>query len=145
MVTEKPRNRSGGIRLFKIRGIQIKLDYSWFIIFGLVFWSLSAGYFPQIHPGENRQVYWTAGFFATFLFFFLFAHELCHSLVAIRLGIEIPEISFFIFGGVSRLSEEAADPQDEFKIAVVGPLCSFALAAIFWPFSGLSTKEISLP
>jgi Zn-dependent protease/predicted transcriptional regulator len=121
------------IRVGRIGGIQINLDYSWLFIFVLVLWSLSAGYFPQIYPQQTAQTYWIAGIVATFLFFSsILAHELCHSYVAIRSGIKIPEITLFIFGGVARLSEDARDPKTEFKIAVVGPLCSFALAAIFW-------------
>jgi Zn-dependent protease/predicted transcriptional regulator len=121
-----------GISLFKVAGIRINIDYSWFIIFGLVLFALSAGYLPRAFPGQPTQTYWVAGLFATLLFFTsVMLHELAHSLVAIRHGIDIPEITLFIFGGVSRLSQEPTDPKTEFKIAVVGPLTSFALAAAF--------------
>jgi Zn-dependent protease/CBS domain-containing protein len=129
--TEKRFSR--GISLFKIAGIRIRLDFSWFIIFGLVLFALSAGYLPRTFPGQNPQTYWIAGLVATLLFFAsVMLHELAHSLVAIRHGIDIPEITLFIFGGVSRLSQEPSEPKTEFKVAVVGPLTSFALAAIFW-------------
>lgn len=122
----------GGIPLFRIAGIQIIIDYSWFIIFVLVAWSLSAGYLPSQFPDASTGTYWTAGLLATLLFFAsILIHELSHSLVAIRSGIEIPSITLFIFGGVSRLSEEAKNPATEFKIAVVGPLSSFVLAGLF--------------
>ncbi len=121
-----------GISLFKVAGIRINIDYSWFIIFGLVLFALSAGYLPRAFPGQQTQTYWVAGLIATLLFFAsVMLHELAHSLVAIRQGIDIPEITLFIFGGVSRLSQEPTDPKTEFKIAVVGPLTSFALAAAF--------------
>jgi Zn-dependent protease/predicted transcriptional regulator len=124
-----------GISLFKVAGIQINIDYSWFIIFGLVLFALSAGYLPRAFPGQPAQTYWVAGLFATLLFFAsVTLHELAHSLVAIRQGIDIPEITLFIFGGVSRLSQEPTDPKTEFRIAVVGPLTSFALAAVFGAF-----------
>jgi Zn-dependent protease/predicted transcriptional regulator len=131
-----PRDREAksfrGISLFRIAGIRINLDYSWFIIFGLVLFALSAGYLPRAFPGQETQIYWLAGLAATLLFFVsVMLHELAHSLVAIRHGIDIPEITLFIFGGVSRLSQEPADPRTEFKVAVVGPLTSFALAAAF--------------
>ncbi len=123
---------SRGISLFKIAGILIRLDFSWFIIFGLVLFALSAGYLPRAFPGQDPQTYWIAGLVATLLFFAsVMLHELAHSLMAIRHGIDIPEITLFIFGGVSRLSQEPSDPKTEFKIAVVGPLTSFALAAAF--------------
>lgn len=123
---------ASGISLFKIAGIRIRLDFSWFIIFALVLFALSAGYLPRTFPGQDPRTYWLAGTLATLLFFTsVVVHELSHSLVAIRHGIDIPEITLFIFGGVSRLSQEPKDPKTEFKIAVVGPLSSFILAAVF--------------
>ncbi len=127
----------GGITLFKIGGIRLSLDISWFIIFALVLLALSAGYFPRLFPGREPQAYWLAGLVATFLFFAsVVIHELSHSFMAIRSGIAIPEITLFVFGGVSRIAQEPQDPQTELKIAVVGPLASFGLAALFW---GLKT------
>lgn len=122
-----------GLPLFTIQGIQLRLDYSWFIVFGLVFFSLSAGYFPRAFADQTAAVYWMAGFVATLLFFFsVVTHELAHSFMAIRSGIQVPEITLFIFGGMARIAEEAGDPRTEFKIAIVGPLTSFALALVFW-------------
>lgn len=130
--TVKQTQGPGGIPLFRIAGIPITVDYSWFIVALLVVWSLSAGYFPQRYPGESTRSYWIAGAVTTLLFFAsILAHELSHSLVAIRSGIQIPGITLFIFGGVSRLSADAKNPATEFKIAVVGPLSSFLLALVF--------------
>ena len=132
-MAETIADQKKGINLIKIGGIQIKLDYSWFIVFALVLWSLSAGYFPQTYPERTTLTYWTAGLIAALLFFVsVVTHELSHSFMAIRSGIKIPEITLFIFGGMARLSEEAGDPKTEFKIAIVGPLTSFALAVVFW-------------
>jgi Zn-dependent protease len=122
-----------GIHLFTIAGIRIIVDYSWFLIFVLVAVSLSSGYLPQKVPGASAIAYWTAGMVATLSFFLsLLLHELAHSLVAMASGIRIPSITLFLFGGVSRLSEEAKDPPTELRIAIVGPFTSFALALVFW-------------
>lgn len=127
-----------GITLFRVAGIWIRLDFSWFLVFALVFLALSAGYFPRNFPGQTPGVYWMAGFIATLLFFAsVLIHELSHSLVAIRSGLQIPEITLFIFGGVSRLAQEPKDPVTELKVAVVGPLSSFALALLFQAAKGL--------
>jgi len=131
-MAEAAAENKRGIKLTTVRGIEIRIDYSWFIVFALVLLSLSAGYFPQAYPNQPVQVYWLTGFLATLLFFLsVITHELAHSLMAIRSGIHIPEITLFIFGGMARLSEDARDPKTEFKIAIVGPLTSFALAAVF--------------
>ncbi|MBV9582207.1 MAG: site-2 protease family protein, partial [Chloroflexi bacterium] len=41
-------------------------------------------------------------------------------------------ITLFIFGGVSNIAGEVRTARDEFLISAVGPLTSFALAALFW-------------
>ncbi len=126
-----------GINLIKIAGIQISFDYSWIIVFVLVLFALSQGYFPRSYPGHSFVTYWLAGAIATLFFFAsVVLHELAHSLVAIRSGIQISEITLFIFGGVSKITEEPRDPVTELKVAIVGPLSSFALAWIFWVVQG---------
>ena len=133
-----------GIHVFTIAGIRILIDYSWFVIFFLVAVSLSAGYLPQEYPGQSAFSYWTAGLVATLAFFFsILFHELAHSLVAMRHGITIPSITLFLFGGVSRLSEEPKDPKTELVIAVVGPLSSFLLALVFWLATGRLEGQVS--
>ena len=126
------------INLIKIAGIQVSFDYSWLIVFGLVLFSMSAGYFPRYYPGHAALTYWLAGIFATLFFFAsVVIHELAHSLMAIHLGLKISEITLFIFGGVSKLNEEPLDPVTELQVASVGPLSSFGLALIFWLVRGL--------
>lgn len=125
--------RQSGIELFAIRGIRIRVHPSWVIIFVLILWSLSAGYLPRIHPDQSPGSYWLAGLVATLLFFAsVLAHELAHSFVAQGAGIPVSGITLFVFGGVSQVTENARDPKTEMKVAVVGPLCSFALALVFW-------------
>ena len=122
-----------GLPLFRIAGIQVQLDYSWFLIFWLVLLSLSVGYLPGTHPGHDSVAYWSAGLAATLLFFLsLLAHELSHALVALRSGIQVPAITLFLFGGVSHMSEEPRRPATELRVAIAGPLMSFALALVFW-------------
>lgn len=122
-----------GISLFSIGGIDVRLDYSWFLIFLLILVSLSAGYFPRVAEGQSMAAYWAAGALATLLFFLsILAHEFSHAVVATRSGIRVPAITLFLFGGVSHMEQEAAKPSTEFRVAAVGPLTSFALALVFW-------------
>lgn len=122
-----------GIKLFKVFGIQISLNYSWFIIFGLIAWSLAQGYFPQMRPNLSLTTYWLMGLItALLLFLSVLLHELSHSYVAMASGIEIKGITLFIFGGLARISREPSDARTEFKIAIAGPAVSLALALVFW-------------
>jgi len=117
----------------RIFGISIGLDYSWFLIVGLLAWLLAAGYFPAEFPHWPHAEYWLVGTAtALMLFGSVLVHELAHSLVARRFGLPVPRITLFVFGGVSEIAAEPASAAVEFWVAVAGPLTSFALAAIFW-------------
>jgi Zn-dependent protease/predicted transcriptional regulator len=121
-----------GIRLVKIAGIQIDIDYSWLVVFALVLWSLAAGYFPEQYPGHAESQYWIVGAVATLLFFSsVLFHELCHAIMGNRLGEKIDRITLFIFGGMAHLTGEPKSAGDEFKIAAVGPLSSLVLGLFF--------------
>jgi Zn-dependent protease len=121
----------GSIRLFRVLGIDIAIHPSWLIIFGLVTWSLATGYFPGTIAGLPEAEAWLLGLVASLLLFgSVLVHELAHSIVARARGLEARSITLFIFGGVSSLSGEAPRPSTEFLVAVVGPLTSFAIAAL---------------
>ena len=66
------------------------------------------------------------------LFFCVLLHEFGHSLVAQRLGLEVPDITLFLFGGLARLKALPDRPADEVKIAVAGPLVNLVLAPLFF-------------
>jgi Zn-dependent protease/CBS domain-containing protein len=122
-----------GVRLAKIFGIELWIDYSWLVIFALLLWSLADSYFPHEYPGLGTVAYWIMGAVsAVLLFVCVLLHELSHSYVAQKSGIAVPKITLFIFGGVAQISQEARSAKTEFNIAVVGPISSFVLAAIFW-------------
>jgi Zn-dependent protease/predicted transcriptional regulator len=122
----------GGFRLGKVLGFEVTVDYSWFIIFGLVLWSFSMSLLPEAVPGYSRAVYLVGGLVSALLLFAsLLAHELAHSVVARAKGIPVDGITLFIFGGVARTRMEASSPGDEFQIAGVGPLSSFIIAVGF--------------
>ena len=121
------------IKLFKLIGFEVSIDLSWIIIAILVAWSLSTGFFPFQYKNLSTQVYWVMGIIgAVGLFFSIIAHEFCHSLVARKKGMPMKGITLFIFGGVAEMGDEPSSAKDEFLIAVVGPLSSIAIAAIFY-------------
>lgn len=133
----------GSWKIGAIMGIPIRVHFSWFIVFGLITWSLSAFYFPQAAPDLPAATYWVKGILAALLIFASVAfHELAHSFVAMRYKIGIESITLLIFGGVAQMKEEPPHPQAEFRIAIAGPLSSFFLSALFFILSAASTGGV---
>jgi Zn-dependent protease len=123
----------GGIRLGSVLGFEIRIDYSWFIIFFLILWTLGFGIFPAAAPGLAPATHLLMGLAGTLLFFAsLLAHELAHSLVARAKGIPVEGITLFIFGGMAHMRMDFEKPRDEFQVAGVGPLSSLGIAALFY-------------
>jgi Zn-dependent protease/CBS domain-containing protein len=117
-----------GIPIGRLFGISIRLHYSWFIIFALVVWTLASDFFP--HWSTTLAIF--AAVVTSVIFFAsLLAHEMMHSLVAQHYGIPVKEITLFIFGGVSQITEEPHDARTEFRIAIAGPLTSIVLGLLF--------------
>ena len=119
------------IELFRVRGIPIRLDAGWLVMFGIVTWSLAVGYFPHVLPERSSATYWVSGVIAAMLLFAaLLLHELSHAFAALDQGVAVGGITLHVFGGVSQLDAEPPTPRAEALIAVVGPLTSFALAGL---------------
>lgn len=116
--------------LFRIFGFSVRADLSWLLIAALVTWSL-AGLFSQIYPDLPSAAWWWMGVFGALgLFMSIVVHELAHSLVARVNGMEMKGITLFLFGGVAEMTDEPPSAKAEFLMAIVGPLTSFAIAAI---------------
>jgi len=72
------------ISIGRIFGIRIDLDYSWFLIIGLLTWVLAANYYPGEFKNWSAAEYWLMGLAtAVMLFVSVLIHELGHSLVCL--------------------------------------------------------------
>jgi Zn-dependent protease len=120
------------IPLGRVLGIPVGLDYSWFLIFALLTWTLAASYYPAEFKNWPVVEYWIVGAVtAILLFVSVLLHELGHSVVAQRYNIPVKSITLFIFGGLAQIGSEPPRATAEFWIAIAGPLVSFALGGIF--------------
>jgi Zn-dependent protease/predicted transcriptional regulator len=121
------------IKLFKLLGFEVRIDWSWIIIAILIAWSLSKGVFPSYYKNLSAQTYWWMGIIGALgLFLSIIAHEFSHSLVARKYGLPMKGITLFIFGGVAEMEEEPQSPRVEFLMAIAGPLSSIVIALIFY-------------
>ena len=121
------------LTLFKVFGIPVEINVSWFVIFALVAWSLVTLYFPANYPDMPVASYWVMGVVAALMLFAsVILHELSHSYVAKMHGVPIRRITLFLFGGVSQMERESEEPETEIKIAIAGPAMSFVLMFVFY-------------
>lgn len=121
----------GDIKLGRFFGIDIKLHFSWWVIVIFLVWVLASQFFPLYYPELTTMEHWLVASICTILLFVsVLLHELSHSFVAKKKGINVHSITLFFFGGVADIESEDMKPMDEFLMAIAGPLSSFFLAGI---------------
>jgi Zn-dependent protease/CBS domain-containing protein len=122
---------SSHIRLGRIAGIEIGLNWTWFIVFALITWTLAVGVFPAQTPGLESGAYWAMGVVAAVLFFAsILLHELGHAIQARRDKVDIEGITLWLFGGVAQFRNLYGSSGGEFRIAVAGPAVTLVIAAV---------------
>ncbi|HED06001.1 MAG TPA: hypothetical protein ENI61_04890, partial [Ignavibacteria bacterium] len=127
------------IPLGKILGIPVGLDYTWFLIFALLAWTLSTNYFPHAFKGWSSMHYWVVGIITSLMLFVsVLLHEIGHSVIAMQYKIKVKRITLFIFGGIAEIEGEPPKAIAEFWIAIAGPIVSFLLAGLFYILKDLS-------
>lgn len=120
------------IRLGRVSGIPVGANAGVLVIVVLVVSSLAAVRFPAMDPGRGTVAYLVAALVAAVvLLASLLAHELGHALVARAKGLEVEAITLWMLGGVAQLRGAARTAGAEFAVAVVGPLVSLVLGALF--------------
>jgi Zn-dependent protease/CBS domain-containing protein len=119
---------------FNLGGFRVGFDWSILVVLALISWSLATRFLPFGFPGYSDGAYWTAALGAAGLFLgSLVAHELSHAITARRAaGVEVEDITFWLFGGVARIRGELPTPRLQLLVAGVGPLTSMVLATAFW-------------
>jgi Zn-dependent protease/CBS domain-containing protein len=120
-----------GVRVGRIAGVDVRLDWSLLIVFWLIVMSLGGGLFPARHPDWSPLLIWgMAGVAAVLFLASVLAHELSHALVGRAQGIEVVGITLFIFGGVAHMRGEPRSPRAELLMAGVGPVTSLLIGVV---------------
>lgn len=121
----------GSFTLFRVRGIKIGVDWSWFLILFLLLFYLS-GFYADLLGEESYDttpfllaIASSVGFFGSILL-----HELGHAFVAMRNGIGITGIQLWIFGGMARMDRDSDSPAVEAKVALAGPAVTLAIVVV---------------
>jgi len=130
-------------RLGQILGIPIEVHVSWILAF--ILFTVSFTFTFRQAYNWPTSLTWVVGLATSLLLFVsVLLHELAHSVYARSKEIPVRNITLFIFGGVSQITEEPKTANTEFAMAFAGPLTSFVLAALFWILS-LVTQKASEP
>jgi Zn-dependent protease/CBS domain-containing protein len=131
------------IRVARVFGIPVRIDFRWFIVFALSAWLIAENFyrgFWDVAPLDAASA-WAVGVATTLLLFLsVFGHELAHALVAKFEGIEIEEIVLHPFGGLARMRSEPESPRAEFRVAVAGPASSFIFSLV--GFAALTVANV---
>jgi Zn-dependent protease len=131
-VKRRQRTMDGNLTIGRFGGVEVRLNWSLIAVFALIAWSLAEGVFPSQNPGLSHGTHIAMGIVAAVLFLAsILLHELGHSWVARREGIEVDSITLWLFGGVSQLKGRFMSPGAEFRVAIAGPLVSIALGVLF--------------
>jgi Zn-dependent protease/CBS domain-containing protein len=129
---------AGSFKIGRAFGVDVKVHWSFFLL--LAFF----GYLAFRDSGSLISALITVGIVVA-LFFCVLLHEFGHSLVAIRLGSEVQDITLLPIGGLARMKTLPERPIDEVKVAVAGPLVNVVLAPIFFGLALLFGGDLSAP
>ena len=117
------------LNLFRVRGIQLAVHFSFFLLLALV---AQEGWADERWTG----VFWNV---ATLLVFFtcVVLHELGHSFTAIHFGVGVRRILLMPIGGMAEFDSIPREPSKEFLITLAGPAVNFGIAAVLWAIVGV--------
>lgn len=118
------------LRIGRVMGIDITIDWSWAFIFLIMTWNLT-DLFDRWHPQWSLGLSFVVALAAALLFFVsVLAHELAHAITATGFNLNVREIRLFLFGGVSDIEREPSSPGAEVWMAIAGPLVSLVVGGL---------------
>jgi len=110
--------RLSSYKIFSVFGIDVELHWSFLLfIFGVLL--IDRTFFMIL----------------VIIFIFVTAHEISHSIVSLRHGVDVNKIVLLPIGGMAMMDTTDMNPWSEIKMAVAGPFFNFAMAGLFLLFS----------
>lgn len=116
------------IPIGRVLGIRLGIHVSFFLIIAWIGW---LGW----TVGGFESSLWAVAMICL-LFLCVILHELGHSVVALRFGVEVHSITLLPIGGVAGMKSMPEEPYQELLIAIAGPLVNVLILAVLIPFKG---------
>ena len=134
----------GSFTILRVRGVPVRVHWSLLLILPYIAVVFSA-YFARVTgvaaiPAERVSLpplFWGV-LLAVGLFASVAIHELAHTLVAIRAGGRVHDITLMLLGGVSRIERMPPGKGTEALMAAAGPATSLALGAALLALHGMA-------
>jgi Zn-dependent protease len=123
-------------QLARVFGIRIGVGASWFVVLFLFVILFTPG-FHEVLKGTETTAYVVAVGVILSFFVSVILHELGHALVARRNGLSVAGIDLWAFGGLTRMREMPRTPGAQLKVAIAGPLVTFAVIVVCAVAGGL--------
>jgi Zn-dependent protease len=116
--------RGWSINLFRIRGIQIAVHASFFLLLA---------YYANTGYEENgfRGMAWSSAMLVA-MFTCVVLHELGHSFVGRRFGLQVQRILLMPIGGMAQFDRIPRKPSQELLMTIAGPAVNFVIAGVLW-------------
>lgn len=128
---------SWSINLFRVRGIQISLHFTFLLLLAYV---CEDGWKEGGTPG----LWWSGAMFLA-LFACVVLHELGHSFMAMRFGVHVRRILLMPLGGMAEFDAIPKNPVHELLITVAGPAVNLVIAGVLFCFVRLPTAVDGTP
>jgi Zn-dependent protease/CBS domain-containing protein len=144
-----------------IWGIPIRVNTSLLIFLPILAWLIGSGQQIELYAGliggltgvgfdlavlRAGSMPWLVGLLAAVgLFVSVTIHELGHSWVAIRYGLEIESITLWILGGLAALKTFPKEWNREFWIAIAGPITSLLVAGVCYGAAVVAPTSLQVP
>ena len=105
----------------RIAGIEVELHSTFVLFIGLLVVALAVFDLANL-AGSIMLI--------VFLFSSVFFHELSHSIVSLKKGIQVRKIILLPIGGMALTENFPEKPIDEFLISIAGPIFNFAVVIV---------------
>lgn len=144
-----------------IWSIPIRVNTSLLLFLPILAWLIGSGQQIELYAGliggltgvgfdlavlRGGVTPWLVGLLAAVgLFVSVTIHELGHSWVAIRYGLEIESITLWILGGLAALKTFPKEWNREFWIAIAGPITSLLVAGVCYGAAVVAPTSLQVP